>query len=164
MKEYLLSPFALGFYVGCGLLLIALYHHTKLKFEHGRYRRMLSDKLEIEASTMSKMKQEADALKKENENLRIKVQTLNEVPDHKLSRDLEVFARAEKKMMVGAPGFAGSWEQAKQSSFQEIADEEAGKAAPKRFFQRFFGGNAATAETIKSLPSGGEPTKTEGGA
>jgi hypothetical protein len=157
MKEYLLSPFAFGFYVGCGLLLIALYHHTKLKFEHSRYRRMLSDKLEIEASTM-----EADALKKENENLRVKVQTQNESPDNKLGRDLEVFARAERKMMVAAPGFAGSWEQAKQAAFQEIADEEAGKATPKRFFQRFFGGNAAGAEAIKALSVGGEPAKAEG--
>ena len=162
MKEYLLSPFALGFYVGCGLLLIALYHHTKLKFEHSRYRRMLSDKLEIEASTMSKMKQDADALRKENENLRVKVQTQNESSDNKLGRDLEVFARAERKMMVAAPGFAGSWEQAKQAAYQEIADEEAGKATPKRFFQRFFGGNAAGGETIKSLAAGGEPAKTEG--
>lgn len=162
MKDYLLSPFALGFYVGCGLLLIALYHHTKLKFEHSRYRRMLSDKLEIEASTMSKMKQEVDALKKENENLRVKVQTQNESPDNKLGRDLEVFARAERKMMVAAPGFAGSWEQAKQAAFQELAEEEAGKATPKRFFQRFFGGNAASGETIKALPASEEPAKSEG--
>jgi len=151
----LTSPFAFGFYT-CGVLLvICLYHHFKLKFEHGRYKRMLSDKLEIEASTLHKIKADLDVVKKENENLRIKVQTQNESSDIKNARDLEVFARAEKKMMVAAPGFAGPWEQAKQAAYGEISEEDNGKAAPKRFFQRFFGGgNATTAETVKALPNG----------
>jgi uncharacterized protein YoxC len=151
----LTSQFAIGFYC-CGvLLLICLYHHFKLKFEHGRYKRMLSDKLEIEASTMHKMKSELDVVKKENENLRIKVQTQNEGADVKNARDLEVFARAEKKMMVAAPGFAGSWEQAKQAAYNEISEEDTGKSAPKRFFQRFFGGSTTTTtETVKALPNG----------
>ena len=90
MKEMLTSPFAFGFYTGCVLLLIALYHHLKLKLDHARYKRMLSDKLEIEAATLSKLKQEADALKKENENLRVKVQGLNSQPDNKLARELDL--------------------------------------------------------------------------
>ena len=135
MQEFLTHPFALGFYTGLILLVIALYHHFKLKLEHARYKRMLSDKLEIEASTMSKMKQELEGVKKENEHMRIKVQTQNESGDSKNVRDLEIFARAEKKMMIAAPGFAGPWEQAKQASHQEIAEEDNGKSPPKRFFQ-----------------------------
>jgi len=158
MKEALTHPFAWGFYTGCVLLLIALYHHLKLKLEHGRYRSMLSDKMEIEASTISRLKKETESIRQENENLRIKIQSLNEQPDSKLSRELEIYARAEKKMMVGAPGFAGPWEQAKQASYQEVVDEENGNSAPRRFFQRFFGGTIHPAipshDPSKSLPAG----------
>jgi hypothetical protein len=118
---------------------------------------MLGDKMEIEASTMSKMKHELEAVKKENENLRIKVQTLNESGDAKVSKDLEVYARAEKKMMVAAPGFAGPWEQAKQAAYHDLSEEDAGRSTPKRFFQRFFGvGGATTVEPVKALPTGSE--------
>lgn len=157
MKEYLLHPFALGFYTGCFLLLIALYHQMMLKLEHSRYRKMLSDKMEIDAGTVSKQKSEVDALRKENENLRVKVQTLNGQPDQKLSRDLEIFARAEKKMVVAAPGFAAPWEQAKQAAWHELSDEESGKAAPRTLFQRFFGGNVA--EPTHALPASAEANK-----
>jgi hypothetical protein len=161
-RDILLHPYALGLYTGLFLLCLALYHHFKLKLEHARYKRMLGDKMEIEASTMSKMKNELEAVKKENENLRIKVQTLADTGDGKTAKDLEVFARAEKKMMVAAPGFAGPWEQAKQSAYHDLAEEDAGRATPKRFFQRFFGGgNTTTVETVKALPTGNEP-KTEG--
>jgi hypothetical protein len=141
-----------------GFFAIASYHLMRLKLEHNRYKRMLSDKLEIEATTHAKMKAELDAAKKEAENLRVKVQSSTDSGDGKLVRDLEIYARAEKKMMVAAPGFAGSWEQAKQAAFQELADEETGKSAPKRFFQRFFGGSVQTAnqasqsDSVRALP------------
>ena len=156
MKDFLLHPFALGFYTGCVLLCIALYHHFRLKMEHSRYRRMLSDRMEIDAATVTKQKTELESLRKENENLRIKVQTLTAQPEPKLARELEIFARAEKKMTVAAPGFAAPWEQAKQSAHDELADEETGKAAPRRLFQRFFGGS----EPVRPLPPSSEPSKS----
>ena len=161
MKDFLLHPFALGFYTGCVLLLLALYHHFQLKREHARYRRMLSDKMEIDAGMASKQKTEIETVRKENENLRIKVQALSAQPDQKLARELEVFARAEKKMTVAAPGFAGPWEQAKQAAFQELSEEESGRAAPRTLFQRFFGGavSAGSGEQVKSLPSPAEASK-----
>ena len=165
MKEILLHPFALGFYTGCVLLCIALYHHFRLKVEHARYKRMLGDKMEIEAATMSKMKTELEGVKKENENLRIKVQTLGDTGDGKMMKDLEVFARAEKKMMVAAPGFAGPWEQAKQQAYHELQEEDAGRSTPKRFFQRFFGSaTATTVEPVKALPANGEQKQENAGA
>ncbi len=164
MNELLKHPATWGFCGGMVFFGIASYHLIKLKFEHNRYKRMLSDKLEIEANTLTKMKQELEGAKKENENLRIKVQSTSDNGDGKLSRDLEIFARAEKKMNVAAPGFAGPWEQAKQAAFQELADEESGKAQPKKFFQRFFGGavqatsqsNSSQPEQVRALPSAPE--------
>jgi len=163
MKDFLLNPITLV--AGCILLsillVLSLYHLYCLKAEFSRYKAKLSDKFEIEADTLSKLKAELSAVRKENENLRIKVQGLSSQPEQKLGRELEVFARAEKKMTVAAPGFASPWEQAKQSAHQEIADEEAGKAAPRTLFQRFFGGAAPaeSGEQVKSLTSPAEASK-----
>ena len=156
MKDILLHPFALGFYTGCIFLVIALYHQVRLKMEHTRYRRMLSDKMEIDATAVSKQKGELESLRKENENLRIKVQSLSSQPEQKLAREVEIFARAEKKMTVAAPGFASPWEQAKQAAWHELSEEESGRAAHRTLFQRFFGG---ASEPAHSLPANSECAK-----
>jgi len=144
-----LSDFALGFYLGCIFLVIACYNYLRLKGELSRFRRHLSDKLEIEAETMKKTKAEQEVLRKENESLRVKVNALNEVPDRKIQRDLEIYARAEKRMLLNVPGFAPAWETAKSEAHGELSEEEAGKAAPKRIFARLFGGGSSQA----ALPS-----------
>lgn len=154
MEKILLNQFALGFYVGAVLFLMCYYHLVRLKMEHKRYRRMLSDKMEMDAAAVSKQKGELEVLRKENENLRVKVQALSLQPEQKLSRDLEIFARAEKKLNVAAPGFAGSWEQAKQAAHQEMAEEESGRSAPRSLFQRFFGGSSS--EPTRALPQGAD--------
>jgi hypothetical protein len=141
-SDIFLHPFALGFYLGCVFLVLALYQYFRLKSELARFRRHLSDKLEIEAETMKKIKAEQESLRKENESLRIKVNALNESPDRKIQRDLEVYARAEKRMLIAVPGFAPAWETAKTEAHSELSEEESGKKAPKRIFARIFGGSA----------------------
>lgn len=138
-----LHPFALGFYLGCVFLVLALYQYFRLKGELARFRRHLSDKLEIEAETMKKIKAEQETLRRENESLRIKVNALNEAPDRKITRDLEIYARAEKRMLLSVPGFAPAWETAKTEAHHELAEEETGKSAPKRIFARLFGGGSS---------------------
>ncbi len=146
MNQHLfLNHYAIGFYFGCIFLVITCYNYLKLKSELGRFRRHLSDKLEIEADTMKKIKSEQEMLRKENETLRVKVNALNEIPDRKLQRDLEIYARAEKRMLINAPGFAPAWETAKSEAHNDLAEEEAGKAAPKRIFSRLFGGGSTAA-------------------
>ena len=66
MKDILIHPFALGFYAGCVLWAIAFYHLLKVKGENARLKRKLSDKFEIEADTLSRLKQDLEAVKKEN--------------------------------------------------------------------------------------------------
>ncbi len=158
MKDFLLHPATLG--AGCVLLtvllLMALYHLLRVKGEYSRYRRMLSDKMEIDAAAVSKQKGELEALRKENEHMRVKVQALTLQPEQKLAREVEIFARAEKKMTVAAPGFAAPWEQAKQAAWQELTEEETGKSASRTLFQRFFGGSS---EPVHSLPQAAEATK-----
>ena len=133
-KELFLHPCALGFYLGCVFLILALYQHLRLKGEFRRYKNYLSDKLQIEAESMQRTKAELESLRKDNENLRVKVNALNESPDRKLQRDLEIFARAEKRMLIAVPGFAPAWETAKSEAHSDISEEESGKRAPKRIF------------------------------
>lgn len=163
-KDLFLGQFALGFYLGCVFLIIACYNYLRLKSEMSRFRRHLSDKLEIEAESMKKIKSEQETLRKENESLRVKVNALNEIPDRKLQRDLEIYARAEKRLLLNAPGFAPAWETAKTEAHNDLSEEEAGKAAPKRIFSRLFGGgnstNAALPHRDGNLLSDSEPVKS----
>lgn len=149
------SEFMFGFYLASIFLIIALYHLVRARGELSRFRRHLSDRLEIEADAMRKMKTEIETLKKENESLRVKVNALNDQPDRKLGRDLEIYARAEKQMLIQVPGFAPAWETAKTTAHNELAEEEAGRSAPKRLFTRLFGGGGNVA-----LPASREESKT----
>jgi cell division protein FtsB len=151
MKEIFSSTYAIGFYFGLVFAALALYRVIRLKFELRGYKRHLSNKLEIDAEQLQKMKRDQDALKKENENLRVKVASLNDNPDRRAQRDLEIFARAEKRMLVSVPGFAPAWEGAKSAAQTELADEEAGRSAPKSVFSKIFGGRVENVETAKTL-------------
>ncbi len=153
--ELFTGEFALGFYLGLVFVILCLYHLFRLRGEIARFRRHLSDKLEIEADTMKKIKTDQESLRRENESLRIKVNALNELPDRKLQRDLEIYARAEKKMLVQVPGFAPAWETAKAEAHTELMEEETGRSAPRRIFSRLFGGgnsgnNAALPQRAES--------------
>src|SRR5581483_335119 len=130
------------------------YQLVRLKMEMSRYKRHLSDKLEIEAESMKRIRGEQEVLRKENENLRVKIAALNEFPDRKLQRDLEIFARAEKRMFVNVPGFEPAWEQAKSDAAAELEDEESGRSLPKRVFTKLFG---VARKDEKSLPEPESP-------
>ncbi len=138
VEHILLSHFTWGLLLGLIFAALAFYRIVRLKGEIKRYKRHLSDKLEIEAEAVQKTRTEVERLKKENENLRVKVASLNDLPERRLERDLEIYARAEKRMMVGVPGFAGPWENAKHDALVEIQGEDAGQSLPKRVFARLF--------------------------
>jgi hypothetical protein len=149
-QDLFLHPFAVGFYCASIFTVLVLYQYFRLKGELARFRRHLSDKLEIEAETMKNTKREVENLRKENESLRVKVNALNELPDRKIQRDLEVYARAEKRMLINVPGFAPAWETAKSESHVELVEEEGGRSTPKRIFARLFGGGG---EKVAALPA-----------
>ena len=160
-QHLLTREFAWGFYLGCVFLVIAIYNYLRLKGELTRFRRHLSDKLEIEAETMKKTKAELEVLRKENESLRVKINALNEMPDRKVQRDVEIYARAEKRMLVGVPGFAPAWENAKSEAHNELVEEEAGRSAPKRIFARLFGGGGNNQAALPSRDTGNHAGEAE---
>jgi len=156
LKAILSHPFFWGFVLGFFLCVLSLVSHFKTKGELKRLKGHLSDKLEIEAEKMSEMKAKVESLKTENENLRLKVKSgAFQSESLSLERELEIYARAEKVMVVNAPGFAGAWEKAKDVAVGEIEAEEAGKSLPKRLFKKFFakGGVHGEGEAVEALPS-----------
>ncbi len=162
IKEFFSHPFVWGLCLGLLFFVLSFWGHFKTKREYRRYRRHLSDKLELEARQYEVIRKEKETLAKENENLRLRIGQLNEKPEQKVLRDLEILARAEKRMNVQAPGFAGAWETAKAAAADELSAEDQGRSLPKRIFSRLFGAGTSR-ETLlpetaaSTAPNGSEP-------
>ena len=140
----------IGLVLGLALFFLAARSLLKTKSEFRRYKKMLSDKLELDQRQVNDLTAERERLLKDNENLRVKVVQLNERADNKLQRELEIYARAEKQMMINAPGFAAAWELAKTSAHTQLGEEERGASLPQRLFRKFLGGGSAP---DKNLPA-----------
>lgn len=134
-----LNTFVMGFLLGCIFLALALWSHWKTKREFKRYRSHLSDKLELDSRQIQDLNKERARLAQESEHLRLQIARLNERPDNKLQRDLEIMARAEKQMMINAPGFAPAWEMAKSQAVTQLESEEKGMSFPQRIFRKLLG-------------------------
>jgi hypothetical protein len=161
-----LYALGLGFALGIFLFFLSARSHWNTTREFKRYKKMLSDKLELEQRQISDLTGERDRLLKDNENLRVKVVQLNERSDNKVQREMEIFARAEKAMMINAPGFAPAWELAKHNATAQLTEEERGNSLPQRLFRKLIGGGTPSqavlsAETTTSSKNG---THSENGA
>jgi hypothetical protein len=136
--DFLNNHFNLGLGIGAVLGLIgiafAVLRLFDTKGEVKRLKRHLADKLELEAEATNRLRQDLQELKQQNENLRIKVANLNQFPDKRLQRELEIYARAERLMVSSSPGFPAVWEEAKRSAVTGLEQEETGKSLPKRVF------------------------------
>lgn len=133
-----------GLIVGAVFLVMAWMSHLGTKKELRRFQKHLAEKLEIEGEHMAAMKKDLAQMRQENENLRMKIggNNLND-SSHALERELELFARAEKSMVLKAPGFAQAWESAKDAAHAELIEEERGKSLPRRIFRKFFASGGA---------------------
>ncbi|MGI9241650.1 MAG: hypothetical protein ACR2RV_12690 [Verrucomicrobiales bacterium] len=162
LSELFSHPFVWGLALGLLFFGLSVYAHLKTKLSLNRYRKLLSDKLEIEADATLSARKERDELKVENENLRTRVTQLSEKSDGKLQHELEILARAEKAMMITAPGFAPAWENAKTQAEAEVSEEDKGKALPKRIFRKFFGHGKSDVEAIEMQSDPGAPEEAKG--
>lgn len=160
LKEFFTQPFVWGLCLGLLFFVLSFWGHFKTKREYRRYRRHLSDKLELEARQYELIRKEKETLTKENESLRLRIGQLNEKPEQKVVRDLEIYARAEKRMMVQAPGFAPAWETAKSAAAEELAAEDTGRSLPKRLFSRLFG-SGTSREALPAESAAGTPPPSD---
>lgn len=92
---------------------------TKADEEIKKYKEMISQRMELESEGLSKYKSELEEVKKQNENLRITVQTLQQKPGRSEINRLQVYQRAVDRMMINSPGFGPVW----QTALKESEDE-----------------------------------------
>jgi hypothetical protein len=159
-----LYALGLGFALGLLLLFFSVRGHWNTSREFKRYKKMLSDKMELEQKQIGDLSGERDRLLKDNENLRVKVVQLNERGDNKVNREMEIYARAEKQMMINAPGFAPAWELAKHSAQSQLSEEERGNSLPQRLFRKLVGGGAVPQTLPAEAQAGKNGTHAENGA
>jgi DNA repair exonuclease SbcCD ATPase subunit len=151
----------IGFGLGLLLFLASARSHWKTGREFRRYKKMLSDKMELEQRQLGDITKERERLLKDNENLRLQVARLNDRTDNKVQRELEIYARAEKQMNISAPGFAPAWEIAKSQALSQLETEERGNSFPQRIFRKLVGNGAQAALPAEAAANAKNGSHTE---
>ena len=90
------------------------------KAESTKLKSMLTDRMEIESEGINKLKSENETLKKENENLRISIQTYAQKPGRKELQRLQVYQTAVDRLIINSPGFGAAWQAALKESESEF--------------------------------------------
>jgi len=98
----------------------------KHKKELVEYKDHLDRQMKITNAGSSNLVKELEKVKKESENLRISVQTLNQKPGRAELRLLNIYDAALRKMMSQAPGFSTAWENSLQEAEREYEANESG--------------------------------------
>lgn len=105
------------------------------KKELKEYKEHLNRQMKITNEGSKNLEGELTQLKKENENLRISVQTLGQKPGRAELRLLNIYDGALRKMMMKAPGFSSAWEMSLQEAEHEYQENEKGfKSIMKKVF------------------------------
>jgi predicted membrane metal-binding protein len=149
IPDWLLHPFALGLYPG---LLLALYLRIQLSLARRDLRskeRSQISQISALTETLQKLRDETKSLETERENLRVKIQSLSQKPEHQRLRHLEILLRAEQRLTVTAPGFAPAWQTAKNEALSELESEERGKSMPRQVLAQLLNSGAAVLEKLR---------------
>jgi len=126
-----------GIVVGWFLSFIkSRFEVAKYKKEIKEYKEHLNRQMKITNEGTKSQEDELNKLKKENENLRISVQTLGQKPGRAELRLLNIYDQAIRKMQMRAPGFSSAWEMSLQEAESEYEANERGfKSIIKRVFK-----------------------------
>ena len=115
--------FLIGLGAGLIFFIIAIINNLRIRRKHKkevlRIKSIVTQKMDIESDTLSRLREEIDNLKKQCENLRISVRTLSQKPNRREVAKLQVFQRAIEIMSLRAPGFAPAWQTAISESEKE---------------------------------------------
>jgi len=128
--------------VAFGLVIGWFVTFIKSKFIIGAYKKELKEykehlnrQMKITNEGSKNLESELEKLKKENENLRISVQTLGQKPGRAEIRLLNIYDGALRRMQMKAPGFSSAWEIALQEAEAEYeANEKGFKGIIKKVF------------------------------
>ncbi|MDR0478034.1 MAG: hypothetical protein LBH14_08915 [Desulfobulbaceae bacterium] len=117
---------ALGLVLWAMTTVRAFFRRRELRQEIDRLRTHLHTKLEIDAAETERRKAEMEQLKKERDNLRITVQSLNQKPGRKEIRQFYIYQTALDIMFEKAPGFAPAWQVTLKEAEQRFEKSESG--------------------------------------
>ena len=116
--------------LGCGLavalivFIVLMIRLRELKAssekEKDKLRQMLAARMELESEGLNKLKSENEELRKQNENLRISMQTYAHKPGRKELERLQVMQTAADRLVLNSPGFAPVWQAALKESEEEF--------------------------------------------
>ena len=126
-----LLAFLIGLLIGLVLFLYSIVRYSKLKKEFGKsekrseekineYKKMLSDRMELENESLTKLKKENEEMKAKIDNMRISLEVLAQKPGRKELQRLDVYNRAIERLYVENPGFATVWQVALNKSEEEM--------------------------------------------
>lgn len=133
------------FYVGFGLgLLLALIcliwqvtKRRKMKkaneAEIAKLRTMLTDRMDLEAEGVAKLKNTIEELRMQNENLRITNAHLLQKPGRAEIQRLDIYQMAIDRLTVSTPGFGAAWQSALSEAQNDFTDVYTGT---KPFWKR----------------------------
>ena len=133
----LFHPFTLGLLLG---LLVAVFLwwngwqarrglQRDLKRTAGDLRDLqghLNTQLKINSTGNESLQRELEELRRQNENLRINMASLQHKPGRAEVRQLQLMESAVRMMREQAPGFAPAWEQAMRQAENEFQSAESG--------------------------------------
>ena len=137
MFELILHPFALGLYVGVFFCIYIFFsemarrRHLKVKIrELEGTNESLKNSLHTQMSITEKgnrsREEEVDDLKKQNENMRISLATLQNKPGAAELKMLYTFDRAISIMNQRTPGFSAVWEGVLLEAQKEVEESTSG--------------------------------------
>jgi len=144
-----LSGLLVGLVVAIAVWIKGLLRLRSLRKEITSLKESLYTRMQIETKGHMTRENELEVLKKQNENLRITVSSLQNKPGRSEIRQLHIFNRAVHSMLARAPGFAPTWEIVLKEAEEEVQKSETGITA---FFRRVF-------VTQQALPKNGEEPK-----
>ena len=146
--QYLKDPFTIGLLLGLAVAAVAWKSGfstrrrlardiRKLENDMRELQGPLNTQLKINAQGNDTLQRELEELRRQNENLRVSVATLQSKPGKAELRHFQVTESAVRMMREQAPGFAPAWEKAMR---QAETDLEAGESGLKKLVRRVIPG------------------------
>jgi hypothetical protein len=128
----IIASFIIGWFIS---YIKSRFEIRKYKKEMKGFEEHLNRQMKISSEGQKSLELTLDKLRKDNENLRVSVNTLGQKPGRAEIRLLNIYDGALRKMTLTAPGFASAWEASLQEAEKEYEDNEQGfKSIVKKIF------------------------------
>ena len=125
IMQYFLYGLGVGLIIAIAILIGYTSRLSRVRkearAESEKYKKMLTDRMELENEGIAKLKAENEELKRLNENLRVSLVTVSQKPGRKEMQKLQIYQKAVDRLTLNSPGFAPVWQAAIKESEDEFA-------------------------------------------